>query len=230
RDPLVSIAAFEIGSSNAVHLALRGDEKADTIRADERLFHIAAIPATGPSGELIGVLTFGSEIGNATAHEFKLITGGEVVLLANGRVIASTLARPDLAQQFAGLFNQSNGGDRPEPKPVSLGEEHFFCLCGKFRSIKADGTIGYLLLSSYEQQLRTLRASQQILILVSVVGVFLGTFMVWFLIQKITRPLRELRNSAEAVGKGDFSRRVEVISGDECGELAYVFNQMTENL
>jgi two-component system NtrC family sensor kinase len=39
-----------------------------------------------------------------------------------------------------------------------------------------------------------------------------------------------LRDSAEAVGRGDFSRRVEVRSADECGELARVFNQMTENL
>ncbi len=53
---------------------------------------------------------------------------------------------------------------------------------------------------------------------------------VWWLIRKITKPLRELHDSAEAVGKGDFSCRVEVKSGDECGELAFVFNQMTENL
>ena len=230
RDPLVSIGAFEAGSTNAVDLALQGDEKADTIVADERLFKIAAIPATGPTGELIGVLTFGSEIGNATAHEFKLVTGGEVVLLANGRVIASTVSRPELGQEFAGLFNQNQGGERREPKPVLLGGEHYFCLSGKFKSIRSDGAIGYLLFTAYEQQLRTLRANQQILIAVSIAGVFLGTFMVWFLVRKITQPLRELRDSAEAVGKGDFSRRVEVISGDECGELAYVFNQMTENL
>jgi nitrogen fixation/metabolism regulation signal transduction histidine kinase len=43
-------------------------------------------------------------------------------------------------------------------------------------------------------------------------------------------PLRELRDSAEAVGRGDFSRRVPVRSRDECGELAVVFNQMTENV
>src|SRR5438034_4040534 len=54
--------------------------------------------------------------------------------------------------------------------------------------------------------------------------------MVWFLVKKVTQPLRALRDSAEAVGRGDFSRRVEVYSRDECGELADVFNQMTENL
>src|SRR5206468_2375777 len=47
---------------------------------------------------------------------------------------------------------------------------------------------------------------------------------------KATEPLRELRDSAEAVGRGDFSRRVQVRFRDECGELAEVFNRMTQNL
>jgi two-component system NtrC family sensor kinase len=52
----------------------------------------------------------------------------------------------------------------------------------------------------------------------------------WVLIRKITKPLRKLRDSAEAVGRGDFSSHVEVESKDECGELAASFNRMTENL
>jgi signal transduction histidine kinase/CheY-like chemotaxis protein len=39
-----------------------------------------------------------------------------------------------------------------------------------------------------------------------------------------------LRDSAEAVGRGDYSKRVEVASRDEYGELATAFNQMTENI
>jgi two-component system NtrC family sensor kinase len=49
-------------------------------------------------------------------------------------------------------------------------------------------------------------------------------------VSKATHSLFELRDSAEAVGRGDFTRRVEIRSRDECGELAAVFNQMTDNL
>jgi len=66
--------------------------------------------------------------------------------------------------------------------------------------------------------------------ILSLSGILIGSFLVAMMIRTITSPLRQLRDSAEAVGHGDFSRRVEVYSNDECGELAEVFNGMTEKL
>src|ERR1019366_5018514 len=37
-------------------------------------------------------------------------------------------------------------------------------------------------------------------------------------------------DSAEAVGRGDFSRRIARFPNDECGDLAVAFNGMTANL
>lgn len=96
--------------------------------------------------------------------------------------------------------------------------------------MNAEDKPGYLLLSSYEEQLRDLQSNQQTLIFESTLAILLGVVAVWYLVGRATEPVRQLRDSAEAVGKGDFSRRVEVRSGDECGELAWVFNQMTESL
>src|SRR6202012_2494347 len=90
--------------------------------------------------------------------------------------------------------------------------------------------LGYLVLSSYEKPLQILRATQQMILLVGLLAILSGTAVVWFLVRKITEPLRELRTVAEAVGHGDFTRRVAVHSRDECGELAVAFNQMTENI
>jgi signal transduction histidine kinase len=232
RDPTLSMHDLETACTPAVSKALEDEERVDTVRTGPRIFDIVSIPVKGTGDALIGALTLGSEIGDAAAQELRDSTHCQVVLLAGGRVIASTVARPELRFQFTMLFRQSSSpaSRRNGPVDILLGDEHYFCSAGNFESLGGDGGLGYLLLSSYERPLRALKSTQQKLVLASTCAILFGTLIVGLIIRKATQPLRVLRDSAEAVGKGDFSRRVEVSSGDECGELAMVFNQMTLNL
>ncbi len=235
RDPLLPLAEFETASSNVVTRALSSEEKADTVRVGDRLFNVVSVPVFGSGNHLIGALTLGSEIDLAAAQELRDLTQCQVVLLANRQVSASTVVGPELRQQFVNLFQQSAGGALRRDSAGGItkifsGDEHYFCIAGRFKSLRGDGNLGYLLLSSYEQPLRALHRLQQTLLLVGVGCILFGKAVVWVLLRKVTRPLRALRDSAEAVGRGDFSRRVEVRSKDECGELADVFNRMTTNL
>lgn len=229
---LLSLSEFEKSSALAVKQALTGEEKADTVRVDNHLFHVISIPVVGAAGNLLGALTFGKEIGDTVAQEFSLVTASQIALLANGRIIASTLRAPEVQDQLAKLYETgiAPAKRRAGPQEAVLGDEHYFCAAGHFTTLSGDTELGYLLLSSYEQPLRALHATQQTLLAVSLAGIVLGSGLIWFLVRRITAPLRELRNTAEAVGAGDYSRRVEVTSGDECGLLAMAFNQMTENV
>jgi signal transduction histidine kinase len=233
-DPQIPMSEFEEKSAEAVARALDGEETVDTFCAGEQLFDIVSIPVSGRDGGLIGTLTFGSAIRNNDVHEFRVSSQSEIVLLAGRRVITSTTL-PDPHLDFPRIFNEclaapAPGTSREPIKEIMIGGGHYFCSAGKFPSLSARGTLGYLLLCSYEQPLRSLHGTQQTLLSVSAMGILVGTGFVWFLVRKVTQPLRELSISAEAVGKGDFSRRVEVSSRDECGELAAIFNQMTENV
>lgn len=58
----------------------------------------------------------------------------------------------------------------------------------------------------------------------------LGGVMTAFLSSRITKPLREIGEAAEAIAQGDFRRRVEMVSNDEIGSLATSFNIMAEEL
>jgi signal transduction histidine kinase len=62
------------------------------------------------------------------------------------------------------------------------------------------------------------------------VGLVLGTILIVFLSNRITRPILELRRSAEIIGNGNLSHRVRVSSNDEIAELGAQFNQMAEAL
>lgn len=50
------------------------------------------------------------------------------------------------------------------------------------------------------------------------------------LVSRFTRPLKYLSVAARSIAKGDFSKRVPVISNDEIGELCLLFNRMTGSL
>jgi two-component system NtrC family sensor kinase len=70
----------------------------------------------------------------------------------------------------------------------------------------------------------------RMLLLVTIVGTFVSAVVVWFFAWRLTRLLRQLREMAEAVGHGNFSRRIAQYSNDECGDLAGSLNEMAGNL
>jgi len=76
-----------------------------------------------------------------------------------------------------------------------------------FPSLNGDGKIGCLLVCSYEPGWVALKATQSMFLLVGLLGIAFSTAVVWLLIQRVTQPLRQLRDNAEAVGRGDFSKR-----------------------
>jgi methyl-accepting chemotaxis protein len=61
-------------------------------------------------------------------------------------------------------------------------------------------------------------------------GIVLGIIMAFFLVRRITQPVRQLAQAAETIGRGDLDQKVVVRSRDELGQLAVTFNHMTANL
>jgi two-component system NtrC family sensor kinase len=235
NDPEIPIPEFEASAASALQLALRGDEKEDTVYAGGKLYDVITVPAYNLDNEQIGVLTLGAELGGPAAEEFGKLTQSQVALMANGRVVASTLPGLDVNAQFVSAFEgamAANSSDDPAEsvKPVTVNGVHYYCIAGRFPSLSPASNLGYVLLSSREQSLGAMRATQQMLTGLGCLAILFCVIAVWLFINRLTEPLRELRQGAESVGRGDFDRRVPVRSRDECGQLALVFNGMTENI
>lgn len=62
------------------------------------------------------------------------------------------------------------------------------------------------------------------------VGFLLTTFFAFFLVTKITQPLREMIEAASRVARGEYSVRLTYRSSDEIGELANTLNMMAAEL
>ncbi len=76
-----------------------------------------------------------------------------------------------------------------------------------------------------QQQLMQSIFTGMFLVLLAVVGVLTLLVARYF-----TRPLEELREGSEAIGRGDLGYRVEVHTGDEFEDLARSFNRMAADL
>lgn len=231
RDSAFAPDAFEREATPLVGAAFDGEAGIASASWHGRAYTMIAMPVMfGGGGPVVGVLVSAIRSGEATLREWKILTGTEVVLVADNIVLASTLpATVDAAAWFATLAQPERG--RPhEVAPVIVGTEHFHALNVTYEPDAPPGDVRYVLLASYERSARALADIRQTLLAVSAGGILLSALAVWFLVSRITQPLRELRDSAEAVGRGDFSRRVERFPNDECGDLAVAFNGMTANL
>lgn len=234
-DPGMPVLEFEAAADPVLQTALRGEEKTDTVWVGGKLYDVVTVPAYNPDNEQVGVLTLGLELGGAAAQEFSKLTQSQIALMANGRVVASTLPGLDLNAQFVSAFEGAMPANNTDDltasvKPITLNGVHYYCTAGRFASLNSNSNLGYVLLSSREQSLAAMRATQQVLTGMSILAVLFCVAAVSLFINRVTEPLRELRHGAEAVGGGDLNRRVPVRSRDECGQLAQVFNTMTENI
>jgi len=228
-DSELSVASFEAAASPSVKKALSGPGTVDTVSVENKLYDVISVPVYVDNG-LIGILTLGSEIGGTDATKFSQLTHAQIALLADGKVVASTLSGADATAQCASLYRDSLAFPSADVTAITVGGIHYFATAGQFDSLSSDKTLGYVLLSSYEDSLMALQDTKRLLLIVSLCAIILGVSVVWLVVNKVTRPLSELRDSAEAVGRGDFSRQVPLRSDDEVGELAGAFNRMTKNV
>ena len=233
HNSLVSRDAFAVACATAIKEVLdNGEPRVHFVQCQARLFTVISAPSLDPAnGYLVGVLTIGVEMDAATAQQLRPLNS-ELVFIADNQVAASTLQKPDLNSDLLQRFHQfnDNSNTRGRAATIELQEEPFALKAGHLPFFLGDGNNGYLLLSSYATVQRQIQDMQRILALGGVIGIIVGAAVVSLLVRRVTKPVRDLRDAAEAVGRGDFSRRIEIRSNDELGELAAVFNHMTDNL
>lgn len=71
---------------------------------------------------------------------------------------------------------------------------------------------------------------QTIILLITVIGLFIGIFGVLPLTHLIVQPIKTLVRGALEIGRGNFRQRIKVRSKDEIGDLVIAFNKMAQGL
>ncbi|MFM2294142.1 MAG: hypothetical protein RLZZ350_555, partial [Verrucomicrobiota bacterium] len=229
---------FQVACADYISQAMDGQAKAGLLQIGGRLFDVVSQPIQGiADDQIIGSITFGIE--NTMADEFERATGCQMALLANRRIIASNREmNSEWQQQIMAEAPRWPEPEKGKPqfnpplpaKDLPLGGKHFYVQYKQLPNTDDAHPVTYAILSSYEESWQALTATKWQFVLMSALAIFLATAVIWFFVHKVTEPLQELRDSVEAIGSGNFSKRVEVKTHDEFGELSEAFNQMTENL
>ena len=72
--------------------------------------------------------------------------------------------------------------------------------------------------------------AQKLLVVITLAALVLAALVAVFVVAKFVDPLRKLTHIARRIVEGDLSQEIQVVSGDEVGELAAAFAQMVDKL
>lgn len=95
-----------------------------------------------------------------------------------------------------------------------------------------DGSVaGYVFISSPASQLKEMWAELfKVFILCAALPILFTFVFLYFIIGKITKPIKLMSKAAVDMSKGDFSNRIPVQGNDEISELSAAFNAMSNSL
>lgn len=76
----------------------------------------------------------------------------------------------------------------------------------------------------------TLNGTYKIIIYSMLISMAIAVVLLYFISQRISKPIKEINKITKVIASGEFDKRVSIISKDEIGQLAVSFNHMAEEL
>lgn len=194
---------------------------------------------TVPVGEKTFYVVGGQRLDQGFLTSLVLPTGMRALFYRNLEPAFAATALTDAAgavaqaDRFATLIAQIQKNLRPfvetiewSTDPASAETFHALPLLGRNNDL-----LGVLLVGSARREIVMLtRRIEWIALGVGGAGIVFGFLFAWWVSARITRPVERLAEGAREVAAGHWDTRVDVESGDEVGQLATAFNEMTRQL
>ncbi|MFP3486252.1 ATP-binding protein [Staphylococcus sp. SIMBA_130] len=178
----------------------------------------------------------------AIEHSQQLIDGsGGVIIMANksSSIKSSNSNTKDKMleeihknSQFQRVFSQ--GKSTTQNITISNnGNSHSYILLGYPTKAQENANSKYSAVFIY-QDLKSIEDTNNaitiIILITAIIFIAVSTVFAFFLSNRITKPLRQLRTQAINISKGDYSKQTSVSTKDEIGELSHTFNNMSSEI
>lgn len=178
----------------------------------------------------------------AIEHSQQLIDGsGGVIIMANksssfknsnSNTKDKMLEEIHKNSQFQRVFSQ--GKSTTQNITISNnGNSHSYILLGYPMKVQENANSKYSAVFIY-QDLKSIEDTNNaitiIILITAIIFIAISTIFAFFLSNRITKPLRQLRTQAINISKGDYSKQTSVSTKDEIGELSHTFNNMSSEI
>ena len=199
--------------------ALKGDAAAGIVLGEKGFVIKASAPIFYNENQIIGTITAGILLDDALLLKIRELSNTDLMIADTaGRVVSSTL------RQSAG---HRASVARVKAGPAGGGNDLVLTFALSDVSGIAVGTVTIV----QEDKVPGIIARTHVILSVLLIVILVVSAVLLFItFKKLMRPVLRLKEGAERIGKGEFSHRILVESGDEIGELSDGFNAMARNL
>ncbi len=197
--------------------------------AGDAVFHIIAVPVFF-NDAFYGLVICGQRIDKRTLLTIKGITGTDLALYLQNRVIATTLPHPIVQKGALDVLIPSNNNDSFVISDLAVGKERFLAMGFPIIPDERMPEGGFVALRSYSRAISFFIELRNMFFILAAVILLITLFFSFILAKGITRPVKQLADAASMIGKGNLNTHVTVKSGDEIEYLGDAFNDMIKGL
>jgi signal transduction histidine kinase len=229
------VAAYASGSTASstlradLGLALSASPRPYVI-SGENLFATSVRPlyfGSQANGTILGYVISGFVIDRKTVGQLSAATGVDATFVSRNHAIAGTLAPPLESSLAAHPIPAMN--DRAVPIPVRLEGERYLAVA---RDLSASASSPLLLieLKSFDQEERSIREIDRLVLVAGLLTLVLGTMLMAVLSRAVTHPLEELASGVRAFAAGDSAHILPYRGTMEVRELSTAFASMRQEI
>jgi len=222
----------DLSAEPLVAAAREHGESAGLLRDGNRYWTAAVVPIVAGQESLLGFLIAGLAVDDELALDVGRGSGADVAYVAHApepRVVASTLGDDPALLRAVGLLASAKAG-AAHPSRFSAGGRTWAFQVSPLTGGESAGEIVAVTMASLDRVLTPFRRIERVLVGVGVVSL-IGAFAIsWLLSRRVTRPLEQLADAAEAAREGRYDAPLAHGGEDEVGRLARAFRGLLGEL
>ncbi len=200
----------------------------------KRELHVLVVkPLYAPFPEIAAWFGLAFPINEAFAREIKRVTLLDVTFATvdeSGapRLLASTLPTGDARELLPAVVENARLPARL--KTLTLSGGRYVTLFKTQELLGGDSPVTVVLQRPLASELAAARELENIVLLISLAALAAATLAALWISRGVSQPVQQLAAYTRHVAAGDYTRRINLDRGDELGQLATAFNQMTAGL